>query len=194
MLRTFFNNRAIAWDETIAEKNSDTLTQMASKLEIIEGNSILDVGTGTGIMIPYYLNRIGERGKLVAMDFAEEMLRISKTKFFCGPINFLHADISSLPLSEHIFDVVVCYSSFPHFHSKLKALNEIYRVLKKGGRLNICHTSNRDIINSIHKAIPLLENDLIPDSDEMLEMLSAAGFECIQIEDNAENYLARGQK
>jgi ubiquinone/menaquinone biosynthesis C-methylase UbiE len=194
MLRTFFNERATIWDKTIAEKDSDKLEKMACRLEIKVGYSILDVGTGTGVMVPCLLNRIGEKGRLVALDFAEEMLKISRSKGFLGTVDFLHADISLLPLFENAFDTVVCYSSFPHFHDKPKALDEIHRVVKNGGWLYICHTSNRFKINSIHKASPLLKNDLIPEDEDMQKMLKLAGFDCIRIEDKNDYYLACAQK
>jgi len=83
---------------------------------------------------------------------------------------------------------VVCYSSFPHFQDKPKALSEIRRVLKEGGRLVICHTSSRAVINEIHRNIPAVEHDIIPESDEMQAMLLEAGFGDIQIDDAADNY------
>jgi ubiquinone/menaquinone biosynthesis C-methylase UbiE len=194
MLRTFFNERATIWDQTIAEKDSDKLEKMACRLEIKVGSSLLDVGTGTGVMVPYLLRRIGMTGRLVALDFAEEMLKISKSKGFFETIDLLHADISLLPLSENTFDTVVCYSSFPHFHDKPKALAEIHRVVRNRGWLYICHTSSRFKINSIHTASPVLKNDLLPDAEEMLGMLSMAGFGCVKIEDENDHYLACAQK
>jgi ubiquinone/menaquinone biosynthesis C-methylase UbiE len=194
MLRTFFNERATIWDERIAEKDSDKLEKMSLRLEIKAGSSILDAGTGTGIMVPYLLNRIGVNGRLVALDFAEQMLKISKSKRFLGKIDFLHADISLLPTSDNAFDTVICYSSFPHFRDKPQALAEIQRVLKKGGRLYVCHTSSRFKINSIHTASPVLKNDLIPDREEMFRMISRAGFGSVRIEDEVDFYLAGAQK
>jgi ubiquinone/menaquinone biosynthesis C-methylase UbiE len=194
MLRTFFNQQAIIWDETIAEKNPFKLKKVAQRLDIRNNHSILDVGTGTGILIPYLLNRIGTNGRLVAMDIAEEMLKVSRGKEFKGNIEYLHADITTLPMAESVFDAVVCYSSFPHFRSKPRALTEIYRVLTHGGRLYICHTSNRYTINDIHQAIEVLKNDLIPDNEEVYGMLSMAGFNDIKIEDEIDSYLASAMK
>ena len=51
---------------------------------------------------------------------------------------YVHGDITNTRLSSGIFDSVVCYSSFPHFNDKKRALDEIYRVLKVGCRIFIC--------------------------------------------------------
>jgi len=192
--RTYFNHRAAIWDETSSETDTTKLELMAERLNIEPGSTVLDVGSGTGVFIPFLLSRIGSQGRLVALDFAEEMLNRARAKGFNGHIDYLHADITSVPLLEEVFDVVVCYSSFPHFQDKPRALSEVNRVLKKGGKLFICHTSSRAAINCIHRQVSILQNDIIPDEDEMQTMLSAAGFAGINICDNSHSYLASANK
>jgi ubiquinone/menaquinone biosynthesis C-methylase UbiE len=194
MVRAFFNKKATVWDETIAEKDSTKLQRMAQRLSIKPGSSLLDVGTGTGILIPFLLDKVGANGRLVAMDIAEEMLKISRAKGFSENIAHLHADIGNLPLCGEIFEAVVCYSSFPHFPNKSQALSEMARVLKSNGGLFICHTVSRSTVNSIHSKMPSVKNDIIPNTKEMIKMLSAAGFSCIKIEDKSNSYLARAIK
>ena len=194
MLREYFNNRADTWDENIAEKDTNKLTQMAERLELKPGSVVLDVGTGTGVFLPYLLNKIGERGKIVALDLAEEMLVKARIKYPDENIEFLHADIINIPIYEEMFDSVVCYSSFPHFQDKHKALIQMKRVLKPGGRICICHTSSRDHINGIHATLPGMQNDLLPSPDEMRIMFSDAGFIVVKTEEDSESYLAVGEK
>lgn len=194
MLREYFNSRADIWDENIAEKDTDKLTQMAERLELKPGSVVLDVGTGTGIFLPYLLKKIGNNGKIIALDLAEEMLAKARAKYPDEHIEFLHADIMEVPIYEEMFDSVVCYSSFPHFRDKLKALTRIKRVMKPGGRICICHTSSRDHINGIHSTLPGMENDLLPSPDEMRILLANAGFTVIKIEEDSESYLAVGEK
>ena len=71
---------------------------------------------------------------------------------------------------------------------------EIYRVVKNGGHLFICHTLNRKAINGLHNGIPEVAHDVIPEEGEMRWLLSTAGFVDIEIEDNHENYLCRASK
>ena len=194
MIRAYFNRRAAVWDKTVAEKDKTKLELMAERLEIGPGSTILDVGTGTGVFIPFLLSRIGSNGKIITLDFAEEMLRKAKDKSFDGEVAYLNADVTNIPLSDKTFDYVVCYSSFPHFQDKAKALGEINRVTKCGGYLFICHTSSRANINEIHSSIPEVANDLIPDEKEMRVTLAEAGFIDIRIEDDRENYLCRACK
>ena len=185
---------AAIWDEAIAEKDVAKLERLARNLDIAAGSAILDVGTGTGVFVPFLLAKIGGNGRLVALDFAEEMLKQARAKNFNGHIEYLHSDITSVPLPDGIFDAVVCYSSFPHFKNRPGALGEIYRLLKKGGKLFLCHTSSRVEINRIHRQIATLADDTIPDSHEMRAMISAAGFADINISDTEESYLASATK
>ena len=194
MTKAYFNEKAKVWDETIAERDVTKLENMARRLDIEPGSTVLDVGTGTGVFVPFILSRIGEKGRLVCLDFAEEMLNRARAKGFPGNIEYICADITNSRLNDETFDTVVCYSSFPHFQDKPKALREINRVLKKGGRLFICHTSSRTTINQIHRQIPEVHNDLIPEENELRELLSSAGFGEISIRDEEDNYLASARK
>ena len=194
MIRAYFNQKAAIWDETVAEKDEVKLELMVERLNIKPGSKMLDVGSGTGVFIPFLLSKIGNRGQIVALDVAEEMLRRARAKGFNGVVACLNADVANIPLPDETFDAVVCYSSFPHFQDKPKALGEIYRVTRSGGYLFICHTSSRDAVNEIHSSIPEVENDLIPDEDEMQIMLAKAGFIDIRIEDYRENYLCCARK
>ncbi len=193
VIRTYFNQRATVWDETSSETDVTKLELMAKRLNIKPGSTLLDVGSGTGVLIPFLLSRIGREGRLVALDFAEEMLKRAQAKGY-KDIGYLHADVTSIPVGDEIFDVVVCYSSFPHFQDKLQALAEINRVTKSGGRLLICHTSSRAMINQFHRQIPAVENDAIPDEPEMQFLLSWAGFTDIKIDDSSEGYLCSARK
>ena len=170
MIRTYFNQRAAIWDETVAEKDE------------------------TKLGLPFLLSKVGRNGKIVALDLAEEMLRQARKKSFNGEVYHLNADVTDIPLPDEAFDSVVCYSSFPHFQDKLRALSEINRVTRAGGHLFICHTSSRADINKIHNGIPEVASDIIPDKEEMQIMLAAARFIDVEIEDNCEDYLCYARK
>jgi len=194
MSKDYFNQMADKWDKEVAEKDTAKLDKLAHSLSINRGDTVLDVGTGTGILIPHLLEKIGENGRLVALDSASEMLKKAKEKGFKGNIEYVDADVTGVPLPDVVFDAVVCYASFPHFKDKAKALIEISRLLKKGGWMFICHTASRAKINERHRKKAALANDLIPDSDEMRAMLALAGFEDVNILETEESYLASARK
>jgi demethylmenaquinone methyltransferase/2-methoxy-6-polyprenyl-1,4-benzoquinol methylase len=194
MSKDFFNSRAATWDEKAAEKDVSKLKAMLARLDIKPGAIVLDVGTGTGVFVPLLLKKIGREGNLVCLDFAEEMLKITQAKGFKGNISYLCADIENSRLADKSFDAVVCYSVFPHFRDKLKALREINRLLKKEGQLFICHTSSRQAINEIHRSVSEVCNHLFPENEDTRRMLSEAGFEDISISDGKDDYFVSARK
>jgi ubiquinone/menaquinone biosynthesis C-methylase UbiE len=194
MSRAYFNEQADIWDEAIAEKDAAKLEQMAQRLNLQPGATVLDVGTGTGVFLPFLLRAVGRSGRIIALDFAEKMLRKARAKGFDCDIAYLQAEVSHIPARPESFDAIVCYSSFPHFPDKLKALLELRRVIKKGGQLLICHTSSRAEINAIHRQIPAVKHDTLPDEAQMQGMLAAAGFTGIRIEDRSDSYLVSAEK
>jgi ubiquinone/menaquinone biosynthesis C-methylase UbiE len=188
MIRDYFNSKAAIWDDVIAESNTNKLEAMVDRLNITPGSRVLDVGTGTGVFIPYLLNRITGGGELTALDIAERMLGISLAKKHSENVNLVQADITFAPFISEYFDAVICYSAFPHFQDKPAALKQIFRILKTGGTLYICHTSSRDVINNIHREIPDVCNDILPDADTMRTMLKQAGFDGCYIDDLQDSY------
>lgn len=194
MSKEFFNSRAAIWDEKVAEKDTTRLAAMAARLEIKAGATVLDIGTGTGVFTHFLLRKIGRKGKLSCLDFAEEMLKIAQAKGFKGNISYVCADIENNRLDDKSYDAVVCYSVFPHFQDKLKALREIYRLLKEDGKIFICHTSSRQAINEIHQNIPEVCDHLLPENEDIYRMLFDVGFKDINISDGKEEYLVSARK
>jgi ubiquinone/menaquinone biosynthesis C-methylase UbiE len=192
--KDFFNSRAATWDENVVEKDVAKLRAMADRLDIAEGDTVLDIGTGTGVFVPFLLGKLGPEGRLVCLDFAEEMLKIAEDKGFKGNIEYICADIEDSGLPDESYDAVVCYSVFPHFENKPKVLKEIHRVLIKRGRFYICHTSSRHDINEIHRSLPDVSNHLFPENDETYRMIEDAGFGGIDISDTEEYYLVKARK
>jgi ubiquinone/menaquinone biosynthesis C-methylase UbiE len=192
--RDFFNSRAATWDEEVAEKDAARLQAMLARLDIKPGTAVLDVGTGTGVFVPFLMKKIGREGSLVCLDFSEKMLDIARAKGFNGNIRYLCADIENSRLADNSFDAVVCYSVFPHFEDKPKVLREINRLLREDGKLFICHTSSRQAINDVHRSIPEVRGHLFPENRETRRMLAEAGFTDITINDREEDYLVSARK
>ena len=94
MTQSYFNSKADIWDEKIAEKDSDKLENMAKNLDIQPGSIVLDVGTGTGIFVPFLLKKVGNKGNLVCLDSAEMMLEKARKKNFKGNIAYVCSDIA----------------------------------------------------------------------------------------------------
>ena len=193
--REYFNQLAGKWDKMTPEETRARLPQMIDYLSIKPGDTILDVGGGTGILLPLLYNATGDRGKIVSLDIAEEMLKRARNNSRPSNIHYIHADVVAIPLASQTFDFVICYSCFPHFPDKAKAMAEMARVLRNSGRLVILHTASRCEINELHKSMgDVIGKDIIPDKATMRKMLLKSGLKPIQVRDEAHRYLAIAAK
>jgi ubiquinone/menaquinone biosynthesis C-methylase UbiE len=193
--REYFNQLAGRWDKMATEETRTRLPPMIEAIGVKPGDTILDVGGGTGILLPLLYEVAGNNSDIISLDVAEEMLRQARNNSYPTNIHYIHADVAAIPLASATFDLVICYSCFPHFPDKTKALEEMARVLRSNGRLVICHTASRHEINKLHESIgDVIGNDTIPDEATMRRMLAASGLKKIKIQDDAYRYLAIAAK
>jgi ubiquinone/menaquinone biosynthesis C-methylase UbiE len=192
--RDFFNSRADTWDDR-CRYDHDKINEILDMLSIRMGDAVLDVGAGTGILIPFLLDRIGEIGTITAIDMAENMIRIAGKKFDYENVRFVAADVFTADLPSSAFDVIICYSVFPHFDDKKDAVRLLVRYLKADGVIAICHSQGRDQINSRHKNKSHgVAHDHLPTSWEIEEHLDAAGCETDRLLDTNRLFVVVGRK
>ncbi|WP_417062965.1 class I SAM-dependent methyltransferase [Ellagibacter isourolithinifaciens] len=147
----YFNERAGKWDENGCSGESRVQGAVLSLVDLKPGDSVLDLGCGTGVMIPFYL--AARAGKIVAVDVSEKMVERAREKFSNEPSVELRAqDALSLDEGER-FDAVVIYNAYPHFPDKLALVEKVYRMLKPSGRFVVAHGSGKDAINRHHEAV-----------------------------------------
>ena len=194
--QTFFNRMAESWDKRFyTPEMMERLPQLVSLFQFKKGARILDVGAGTGGIIPHLLEAIGSEGSIWAVDFAEEMVRIGRMKFQKeSRVVFELASVENLPYKDQFFDHVVCFGAFPHFGDKEKALEEMGRVLKTGGTLIIAHALSSVALRSHHQNCGPVSSDFLPEEGEMKALLGKAGFQVKRLIDQPKRYLCEGEK
>jgi SAM-dependent methyltransferase len=104
------------------------------------GESILDIGCGAGVDTILAAEMTGPSGSVVGIDVISEMLERAKNNVsttVLENISFQQASAEKLPFDNQHFDVVISNGVFNLVPFKIKALTEVYRVLKPAGRLMI---------------------------------------------------------
>lgn len=108
---------------------------------INSGESVLDVGCGTGTLAIAAKRRVGPNGKVAAIDASPEMIKraIKKAKKEGLDIAFANQSIETLAFPDKHFDVVLSTLMLHHLPRKVRelGLREIIRVLKPNGRVLI---------------------------------------------------------
>ncbi len=193
----FFNECAETWDKRFQTKELNAfLEQFVPTFGISHGQKILDVGAGTGVLIPFLLRAVGSTGHVTAIDFAEEMTKKCQAKFGHLPnVSVLVREVEKLDFAAGSFDAVVCFGVFPHFENKEEALRQIHRVLKPGGKLIIAHAlSSAEIEAHHHSAASVVAHDVLPDRVVVKSLLRHAGFVGSRIMDEPGRYLCTSNR
>ncbi len=100
------------------------------------GDIVLDIGCGAGVDTIFAAMKVGPSGKVTGIDLVPEMLERAKenARLSALNINFLEGSAEGLLFSDNTFDVVISNGVFNLVVDKVKALSEVLRVLKPGGR------------------------------------------------------------
>ena len=101
-----------------------------------EGRRVLDLATGTGVVVELLGERVGPGGKVIGADINGEMLELARKR--CGDakpsIEFIESPAHPLACPSESVDTVLCQQGFQFFPEKPAAAAEVCRVLEKGGR------------------------------------------------------------
>jgi ubiquinone/menaquinone biosynthesis C-methylase UbiE len=106
--------------------------------QVRPGMHVLDIASGTGEPALTLAERVGPLGQVTASDLGPEMIAIAeenaRSRRFSN-MKFQQADVHNLPFADEAFDVITCRFGVMYFADPARALSEIARVLKPGGRV-----------------------------------------------------------
>lgn len=116
-------------------------------LSVKEGESVLEIGIGTGCSLEEIAGSAGTTGKVYGLDATPEMLRLTEKRLqkanLANRVELLEGDARTMPYQDNLFDAVFMSATLELFDTPdiPKVLGEIKRVLKPGGRLGIASLS-----------------------------------------------------
>lgn len=201
--KAFFNERAQEWlDMWYADQATGAYTKfnreflrLFSLVPIKQGDHVLDVGCGSGVLVPYIMEKISFTGSLYEIDYAEEMIRENKRLHHHPRIHFLVSDAAAIPLQSNTCSLAICFCSFPHFPEKARVINTVARLLTRNGCLAIAHFSSSQELNHHHrKSNKAVMHDMLPDRASMRRLFTSAGITVETVIDEPQFYLFLGKK
>ena len=103
-------------------------------LELNPDDSLLDVGSGDGYWTVRFVRRVG---RVTGLEPDDDLLSYARLLHDGPRVRYEHGFGESLPFASETFDKVVSISSLEHFNDPVKGLEEMFRVLREGGRMAI---------------------------------------------------------
>lgn len=192
----FFDSLALRWDDEVA--TPEFLARLEAEVGTFGVGSherVLDLGCGTGNLTALLLDLVRE-GRVIGLDISRGMLDRARSKVTeVDRVEWVHADVVSIPLGGSSVDRVICLSTWPHFTDPVGAATEVERVLRPGGHFHILHLDGREVINDLHRGIgePVGEDRLWP-AVEVAGLLEGVGLVVTEVRDEAEGYLITASK
>lgn len=165
------------------------LAEIVAAAGIREGEVVLDVGTGVGVLIP--LIAAYRPARILACDLAENMLERVQEKF--PGVSVHRADIAALDLPPGSVDVVFLNAVYGNIADKAAACRNVARMLRPGGRMVVSHPEGRAFVDDLIVTTDLFIESY-PSRDEFAAELRPFGLVEILYRDEPKLYLMVARK
>ncbi|MBI9107317.1 MAG: methyltransferase domain-containing protein [Spirochaetales bacterium] len=166
----------------------------AAHSKAASGEVCVDLGSGRGTDAMRLAEEVGPEGMIYGLDLSDGMIeKAEKTaaRLKIENVKFLKADLENMPLESGCADLVISNCVINHAENKQNVWNEVYRILKKGGRF---------VVSDIYSSIPVPEeykND--PEAvaecwagsvtrEAYLEQLDNSGFKTVEVLEESTPY------
>lgn len=150
--------------------------------QIKEGDTVVDLGSGAGNDAFVARSIVGEKGKVIGIDFTDKMIekaRANAKKLNFANVEFRQGDIENMPLAGNTADVVVSNCVLNLVPDKKQAFAETFRVLKKGGHFSVSDiVLVGDLPEGLHKSAEMYAGCVSGaiQKDQYIKIIKEAGF------------------
>jgi ubiquinone/menaquinone biosynthesis C-methylase UbiE len=171
-VRLFFDKSADLWDDMRAQLVGER-TDLLALLDLLDPDWVVgDLGCGTGHISEALSPAVG---RVIAVDESGPMLAAARARLQHSPnVDFREGHIEALPLDDASLDVAILFLVAHFISDPAKAMQEVRRVLKPGGRLLIVDLTAHDRAEYVVQLGHIWQGF---DSTQVTEWLSSAGFD-----------------
>ena len=158
------------------------------------GERVLDIACGTGVVTRAAAKRVGPTGRIVGIDLNPGMIAVARSlpAPIGASIEWLERSALDLQLEDASFDVVLCQQGLQFFPDKTVALQEMRRVLDRGGRLALSVWTSTGLYNSAvgealarfvdnETAVRFTSSRQAPSAEELQRLAMEATFSAIEV-------------
>jgi ubiquinone/menaquinone biosynthesis C-methylase UbiE len=141
-------------------------SHLVDAAEVAEGDRVLDVACGTGIVARTAAERVGPTGRVVGLDLNEAMLTVARR--VRPDLDWRQGDAASLPFPNDSFDVALCQSGLMFVPDPAAAVGELARVVQPGGRVAAQVWSSLDRQAAIQPLADAVARNAGPDAVDLI--------------------------
>lgn len=184
----FFDQLSERWD-AICCHDKMKLRYLLSRVSIQSGDSVLDVGTGTGVLIPY-IRALNHEGDIRAIDMSPGMIAVASRKYGDDShLSFQVADAESDDIPGRYHQILL-YSVFPHLEFREETVSRLVsHNLKPDGVLLIAHSQSRQELNRMHRMRgDRVSEDMLTDVQTQKRKLEQVGLRVLEAVENSDFY------
>jgi len=121
--------------------------QVLKALELKQGEQVLDIGSGPGLLAYDIAASVGREGRVCGIDISDDMLTMSRKRCVSQPwTDFQTADATKLPYPDDSFDAAVSTQVYEYVANVPAALAELHRVVRAGGRAVVMDTDYGSLV------------------------------------------------
>lgn len=178
--KIYWERRSEKYDKLQWAKREEYINTFIEMCEVINQDLLLDLGTGTGT-IAYAISP--KVKSVVGVDYSENMLREARRHNHGQNVQLINADIRKMPFADGSFTKCTARMVFHHLLWGLnKAMNELKRVLKKGGLFCLSEGVPPDrCVEDFYKAVfTLKEKRRIFFPEDLEKLMIKGGFKKIK--------------
>ncbi|MFD3482310.1 class I SAM-dependent methyltransferase [Streptomyces sp. NPDC058665] len=186
--RAFFTPKADRWEARFAA-DTPAYVSAVSRMGLRPGQTALDVGCGTGRVLPALREEVGDKGTVLGVDVTPAMLAAAAREGRGGSARLLIADCLRLPLPSGTVDGIFSAGLLNHVADPPAALCEWARVVRPGGTLLLFHPSGRAERAARHGR-PLSPDDPLAEAN-LRPTLDATGWRTDCYDDARDYFLTR---
>jgi arsenite methyltransferase len=159
-----------------------------------KGETCVDLGSGRGTDVMRLADTVGNSGFVYGIDISDGMLQKAVNtaqRLGVKNVSFINSTLEKIPLEDCIADLVISNCTINHSSDKQAVWNEVFRILKKGGRFVVSDIYSLNTVPEEYRNDPVAISECWAGSirrDEYLDQLKKAGFNSFKVIEESTPY------
>lgn len=190
--RRYFDEKVEVFRSNLPEDVRQRMGRIVDCANLRRGCRVLDVGTGTGVLIPYFLKAGVIPKDILGCDLSTEMLSEARQRF--PDIKFWQGDVAELPITAGSFDGIFFNACFGNIYDPLAALTRCSNALTNVGKIVVSHPMGNDFVAKLKSEDPKLVLKLLPEESEWQAWAEELNLDATQYLSEPDLYIAVMQR